>query len=94
MPILPSFIFFSILVFIGIKLVERTEIFMVFFFILITISLLIIALPNIELGNLSSFNASNLFLPYGVILFAFFGVPAIPEVREELKKNEKSIKIF
>ena len=86
------FIIFSILVYIGLRAIEKSELFMGIFFVLIVLIILIFALPHINLQNLSSFEGKNLFIPYGVILFAFFGVPAIPELREELKRNEKSMK--
>jgi len=86
------FIIFSILVYIGLRVIEKSELFMATFFVLIVLIILIFALPHINLQNLSSFEAKNMFIPYGVILFAFFGVPAIPELREELKRNEKSMK--
>lgn len=86
------FIIFSILVYIGLRAIEKSELFMATFFVLIVLIILIFALPHINLQNLSSFEGKNLFIPYGVILFAFFGVPAIPELREELKRNEKSMK--
>ena len=94
-PLLYSIIFFitfSIIVYIGIKAIEKSELFMGIFFILIVLTILVLALPSINYQNLSSFEPLNIFIPYGVILFAFFGVPAIPEIKEELKNNKKSIK--
>jgi len=94
-PLLYSMIFFlifSIIVYLGIKVIEKSELFMGIFFILIILTILILALPNINYQNLSSFEPANMFIPYGIILFAFFGVPAIPEIKEELKNNKKSIK--
>jgi tyrosine-specific transport protein len=43
-------------------------------------------------ANLQYYDLSKVFLPYGVILFAFLGAVSIPEMREELKKDEKSLK--
>ncbi|MBL7054751.1 amino acid permease [Candidatus Woesearchaeota archaeon] len=94
-PLAYSIIFFtvfSILVFIGLRVIEKSELLMCVFFILIIFAILIFALPNINQQNLASFELKNIFIPYGVILFAFFGVAAIPEIREELKNNEKVMK--
>ena len=94
-PLIYSMIFFitfSIIVYLGLKVVEKSELFMGIFFILIILTILIFALPSINYQNLSSFEPANMFIPYGIILFAFFGISAIPAVREELKNNEKSIK--
>ena len=45
-----------------------------------------------NVGNLFIFNNPDIFLPYGVILFALAGTVAIPEIREILTGNEKKIK--
>ncbi len=37
-------------------------------------------------------NIAIFFLPYGVILFAYMGMPAIPEMQEQLGKNKKQLK--
>jgi tyrosine-specific transport protein len=55
-------------------------IFLIFFF----------ATPHIQLKNFSLINTDNLFLPYGVILFALAGWPAIPEIVDFFtRKHEK-----
>ncbi len=43
--------------------------------------------------NWTRFELNNLFLPYGVILFAYLGTTAIPEMREEMRGNWKQLKI-
>lgn len=86
------FVIFATIVFIGIKAIGKSELLMVGFFLLIVIVILIFALPNISMDKLSTFSAQALFIPYGVLLFAFHGMEAIPEMREELKKNEKKLK--
>ncbi len=47
---------------------------------------------KINLTNLTYFNPSYLFFPFGVILFAFLGTSSIPEMRRVLEKNEKLMK--
>ena len=42
--------------------------------------------------NLNNFNIDNLFIPYGVVLFAFLGASAIPEMREVLRWEKESMK--
>ena len=55
-------------------------IFFIFFF----------AAPHVELENFSLVNTSNLFLPYGIILFALVGWAAIPEIADFFKgRREK-----
>ncbi len=42
--------------------------------------------PNFSASNLTGFSVSSLLVPYGVILFAFIGTAAVPEVCEEMKR--------
>ncbi len=65
---------------------------MVFFVLYILFLFLIVATPFIEIKNLTEFSPQKLFLPYGVILFAFLGIAAIPEIGIELRENKKKIK--
>lgn len=93
--LLYSIIFFLIAAFIvykGIKAIGRSELIMVFFVLYIIVLLIIVAYPFIEIENLSAFNPQKLFLPYGVILFSFLGMAAIPEIGIELRENKKNIK--
>ncbi|MBS1267106.1 MAG: hypothetical protein MAG795_01077 [Candidatus Woesearchaeota archaeon] len=86
------FIIGSFIVYSGIKGVKKSELVLT---ILIVLSVLIICsfgLKNLNPNNLSGFNIKKLFVPYGVILFAYMGTSAIPEIREELKKNKKELK--
>lgn len=94
-PLIYSIIFFAIaafLVYKDIKAIERSELIMVFFVVYIIVLLAFVAYPSIDIKNLSAFNPQRLFLPYGVILFAFLGMAAIPEVGIELKENKSKIK--
>ena len=88
------FAVFSIFVYKGLKAVEASEsVLMIFKMLLfITIFLLIIFSGHFNIRNLTHLDIKNMFLPYGVILFAYLGASAIPEVKEELKKNTKLIK--
>ncbi len=47
------------------------------------------ALPHVEWQNLTYINTSNLFLPYGVILFSMAGLAAVPEMEEVLGNKAK-----
>ncbi len=73
----------SFLIYLGLEIVERSELYMTIFFISIVLLLFIIALPHINVKNLTQIHASKFLLPYGVLLFAFLGFPALPEAREE-----------
>jgi len=86
------FIIFGFIVYIGINWIKKSEIFMVFFIVIILGVVAVFAAPHIEPGNLTGFRFSNLLIPFGVVLFAFLGTASIPEVRAELSHNRKSMK--
>lgn len=54
--------------------------------------LVIKGLPQIQLINLQTFQLTNLFLPYGVILFSLGGLSVIPEIEDVLGQNSKKLK--
>lgn len=94
-PIMGSILFFTagtLLVFIGIKAIEKSEVIFFIFFIVIIIAIFFLVYPFIRTSNLASFDIKNIFIPYGVVLFAYGGIAAVPEIREELKKNTKLMK--
>lgn len=85
------FIFGSTIVYLGIRGVGKSELYMgcVVIFIILLIS--IITLFHFNLNNVLLFDFSKIFLPYGVILFALAGAIAVPEMREEMR-NKKQLK--
>ncbi|MCX6711516.1 MAG: hypothetical protein NT139_00555 [Candidatus Woesearchaeota archaeon] len=93
--LLYSIIFFgliSILVYLDLRAVEKSEIFFDFFIILLILSICIISFFYVKTLNFTAFDASKLLIPYGVVLFAFIGTTAIPEVKEILIKDRKKLK--
>ena len=94
-PFLCSIIFFGIIswmIYIGLEAIERSEAFVMPVIILITLIIFFLALLKINPANLSGFSFSKMLVPYGVILFAFMGTSAIPEMSEELAKDKKYMK--
>ncbi len=90
-----SMLFFSIAVFLiykGLTVIEKSELIMVFFVLYILVIFMVIALNFTKIEYLTEFSPQKLFLPYGVILFAFLGMAAIPEIGIELRENKKKIK--
>ncbi len=96
--LLMSILFFatmSFLIYLGLEIVERSELYMTIFFVSIVLLLFILASPHIKLQNLTNIHAGKFLLPYGVLLFAFLGFPALPEAREEAgNKNNLKKAIF
>ena len=88
------FILFSGLIYLGLKAIEESELFMTAAKILIFLGIcaLILFSGKFNPGNLMTMNAAYAFYPYGVILFAFLGLACIPELKEELSANRKELK--
>ena len=76
----------------GITLIEKSEFWMILFVILVLILIGVFSIPSINQSNLTTFNLKDFWFPFGLVLFAFGAAGAIPEMREELKKNEKLMK--
>ncbi len=84
------FLFFSVLSFFSIKVVSKSESFLSPLKILFALLLGVILVQFIDLSNLSEFNIKNILIPYGVIVFAFTGISAIPTMADELS-NQKDL---
>ena len=76
----------------GIKRFKKIEPLAVLAVFLVVIVLGVVSWNKIDVSNLAYNNPGYLFLPFGVILFAFLGTSAIPEMRRVLEKNEKLMK--
>lgn len=79
----------GIIIYLGLRVFEESELLLSALTIIVIIAILVLSWKHVQPANLGGFNALKFFLPYGVILFAFQGMPAIPEVREELIGQEK-----
>lgn len=83
------------LIFWGIKAIAKVEFWSLVSFFVILIAIVFKAQSFIDIKNLffnvpiSEFRISDLFLPYGVILFSLWGTALVPEFEETLgdKKN-------
>jgi tyrosine-specific transport protein len=92
-----SLIFFfimAVLVFFGLKIMEKCETAGLIGVSAIILAIFVFFFSRINWHNFSfiSSNPINWFMPYGVILFAFMALSALPELREELINNEKMMK--
>ena len=86
------FVLGAFLVFMGIKTIERTELLMLGILLLLVLGFLIVGFGKVELTNLQSVDWHHFFLPYGITIFALWGIPAIPELKEIIKHDNKKIK--
>ncbi|PIU68995.1 hypothetical protein COS81_01865 [candidate division WWE3 bacterium CG06_land_8_20_14_3_00_42_16] len=94
-----SLIFFGVMAFLvllGVKLISRFQLVLGFLLIIVLVLICGMGLSWFNPSNLSHFDPSFFFMPYGVILFALGGASIIPEMggifkREERGKLKKAI---
>jgi tyrosine-specific transport protein len=76
----------------GLRGLRKIETWGVLAIIAIVIGIFIWFFPSIQLPQLTEINPSQVFVPIGVVIFALLGFPAIPELRREIKGDEKQLK--
>ncbi len=94
-PVLSSLLFFAFLswlIYLGLGAIEKSEALSIPVILFIVILIFLLALPRINQANLTEFNFSKILLPYGVVLFAYLGTAAVPEMKEELGRHKKDMK--
>jgi amino acid transporter len=82
----------SLLSYFGLKALEEGESFGVTLILIMIISIAILLWNKIDVSNLQYVNFSNVFLPFGVILFAFLGFSAIPELERIFGNDRRPMK--
>lgn len=82
----------AVLIYFGIKSIAKIEFFAVILFIAILLIIFGQGFNLIGVENLFNFDPAYIFLPYGVILFSFWGMALIPEIKEMLLGKEKELK--
>ncbi|MBI2112630.1 hypothetical protein HYT52_03800, partial [Candidatus Woesearchaeota archaeon] len=65
--------------------------FLIALLVVVVILIGVFSYTTIDQKNYTTFNPAFMFLPYGVILFAFMASPAMPELNEILKGKEKKL---
>lgn len=89
-----SILFFAVgsfLIYKGLKTVGKSEYAMMIFSVCAILLISILAVPHITSSNYANGNG-NIFIPYGVILFAYLGITSVPLLKEELAQNKKKVK--
>jgi len=83
----------ALLIYFGIRLISQVELFALISFFLILISMFFKGFSHFEIKNLfPSPDFSQFFLPYGPLLFSFWGAALIPEAEEMLKGKKELLK--
>lgn len=72
----------SVIVFRGRRTVAKTELTFLFIFIVLIGTIVALGWRHISLQNIAGFHALNVFLPYGIVFFSFWGSSIIPELVE------------
>lgn len=87
------FILGSIFIFFGVRAISKIEFWGLVLFILILCLLAFPSISHFKRVNLSvAFNSSDLFLPYGPILYSLWGAALIPQAEEILGREKKQLK--
>jgi len=77
------------LVYYGLRLVKKADLFLILIILAAVLMITFLGTPHFSLENLYGFQPRNLFLPYGVILFALLGAGAIPQVEDILPEQRR-----
>ncbi len=85
---------FGIFIFLGTNPVARIETVLTAALLGLLVILTAAGLFHFDFSNLPlvSLGVQDVFLPYGVLLFALFGIPAIPEMVDVLGKERQKLK--
>ena len=86
------FAVFSLLVLFGLKRISWLELALTLLFISVIVIVFFAGYHQIDFDNYKTFNSYYWFLPYGVILFAFAGLSAVPIQKEILSGQEHLLK--
>jgi len=94
-PIFYFLIFFlagAFFIYRGIEIISRFELMMLFVFVVLLLFFLYRAFPFIKLENFMTFDPRFITFPYGVVLFALWGIAMIPEVKEMVDRDRKKLR--
>lgn len=90
-----SLVIFSLIstgIYFGLRLIGLVE-FLMSAFLLLAMALIIIrGMPFINVGNLLSYDFSQSFFPFGVVLFSFGALSAIPELEQMITEKQERIR--
>ncbi|MDP2631370.1 MAG: aromatic amino acid transport family protein [Candidatus Uhrbacteria bacterium] len=76
----------------GLGFITRLEVFFVLALLVMLFVILAGAVPYAEFSNLTNVDSANWFLPFGVILFAFGGLAAVPEMAHVLGRQKQLLR--
>ena len=88
------FSLFSLFIVFGIHVIKRVEVFLTALVALLLVAIIVYISPSIQVNELSLYkdlSAVDVLTTYGILLFACFGLTAVPQVREILKHEQPQL---
>jgi len=82
----------SLLLFVGLRLVKIIDFVLSISILFIILIIIWISAPHVDYQNYVYTDLKNVFFPFGVILFAYSSITAIPEAHSLLKNKSKDLK--
>lgn len=88
------FVFGALIVYFDLYAVKKAELYLNIFVLAIIAAIIAVCFFNFNPSAVpfEKLSIANLFIPYGVILFAFVGASAIPEMEVVIKNNKKQLR--
>jgi amino acid permease len=86
------FIAGGIIIYLGLRTIKSIEFFLLFSLLIIILLISVGSAKFLDINNMIYFNYVSLFLPYGVILFAFHSTSAVAEVHSLLEDKPVKFK--
>jgi len=83
---------FSLLLFVGIRVVKIIDFFLSLSILAIILVIIWVSAPHVDYQNYVYTDLKNVFFPFGVILFAYSSITSIPEAHSLLKNKSKDLK--
>lgn len=86
------FLIMSVALIAGLRIIEHLEQGMMILVLTVVTALAIIVGPDLQMSSLWTFPGSDYFLPYGVLLFAYAAASVIPDMKDLLSHQPRSLK--
>ncbi|EKE01571.1 MAG: hypothetical protein ACD_21C00100G0001 [uncultured bacterium] len=82
----------AVALYFGLRTIANAEKILMVLMLSLIVALLVIAFPQIETNNFFASNPQNIFLPYGVVLFALAASASIPDMKNVLQNQRHLLK--
>ncbi|OGL66021.1 hypothetical protein A3B21_00640 [Candidatus Uhrbacteria bacterium RIFCSPLOWO2_01_FULL_47_24] len=86
------FAFVAIVTFFGLRIFGKIEFYLTWVLIAVIGVIFFAGVPNVDPSNFIGGDIAKIFLPYGVILFALGGSPAIPEMWDIVHGKKRALR--